>query len=70
MNANDGVSVLLGNGDGSFQPPATFAVSSNPLAIAVAISTRTDALTWLSRDFGDDGVSVLLGNGDGTFRPS
>jgi len=31
-----GVTVLLGNGDGSFQPPATVTAGTNHFAIAVA----------------------------------
>ena len=67
------VSVLLGNGDGTFQPALTFGTSgANPEYVAVG-------------DFNGDGVpdlavahsgstpgtvSVLLGNGDGTFQPA
>jgi hypothetical protein len=64
-----GVSMLLGNGDGSFQAAQNFGVGNRPSSVAVG-------------DFDGDGrldlvvasslfaayVSVLLGNGDGTFR--
>ncbi len=65
------VSVLLGRGNGTFQPQQTDAVGLNPKGIAVA-------------DFNGDGigdlavanilanpptVSVLLGSGNGTFQP-
>jgi hypothetical protein len=64
----DSVSVLLGNGDGTFQAPQAFA------------SDGASASTLTSADFNEDGnpdlatannrttVSVLLGNGDGTFQ--
>src|SRR3989441_4617131 len=67
------VPVLLGNGDGTFQPALIFGTSgANPEYVAVG-------------DFNGDGVpdlavahsgstpgtvSVLLGNGDGTFQPA
>jgi hypothetical protein len=60
------VAIYIGNGDGTFQPPVTYAVG-HPGAIAAG-------------DFNGDGkldlavlqpligeVSILLGNGDGTF---
>jgi uncharacterized protein (TIGR03437 family) len=65
LSAVAGVSVLLGNGDGTFQAAVNVAPLSGPLAVG---------------DFNGDGradiviagstVSVLLGNGDGTFQPA
>jgi len=65
----DSVTILLGNGDGTFQAPQTFSVAS--------------ALGLAEGDFNGDGipdliafnqtantVDVLLGNGDGTFKPA
>jgi FG-GAP-like repeat len=64
------VSVLLGNGDGTFQAPVTYSTPPEPIALLLG-------------DFNNDGkldiavletsetcacVSVLLGNGDGTFQ--
>ena len=73
--ANDGrttVSVLLGNGDGTFQPAVDYAVGSIPIAI-VAGDFNGDGhldLAVVNADFGTTAhVSVLLGNGDGTFQP-
>ncbi|HYL38429.1 MAG TPA: FG-GAP-like repeat-containing protein [Bryobacteraceae bacterium] len=65
---NAQVSVLFGNGDGTFKPGASYAVGQAPVAIVVA-------------DFDGDGhsdvavcsggnVSVLLNTGNGTFRPA
>jgi hypothetical protein len=69
-NSTDGtVSVLLGNGDGTFQAQAVYGVGGDPVAVATA-------------DFNGDGrpdlavvgksnktVSILLGAGGGTFHP-
>jgi hypothetical protein len=63
------VSVLLGNGDGTFRAPVAYAVGSNPDALAAG-DFKGDGRTDLAvASFSDDTVSVLLGNGDGTFRP-
>jgi hypothetical protein len=63
------ISILLGNGDGTFRSPAQFASGTTPVWPVIA-------------DFNEDGkpdvavvdnsptpqVSVMLGNGDGTFQ--
>ncbi|MFI5461494.1 MAG: beta strand repeat-containing protein, partial [Isosphaerales bacterium] len=70
----DTVSVLLGNGDGTFQPQVTYAVGSGPDAIVAGDFNGDGKLDLAVANAGsysvDDGtVSVLLGNGDGTFQP-
>ncbi len=62
------VSVLLGNGDGSFQSQQTFSVGSGPGAIAVGDFNGDDKLDLAVADGGSSTVSVLLGNGDGSFQ--
>jgi hypothetical protein len=65
------VSVLLGNGDGSFQSARTLSVPLYPTAVAVGDFTgdgHLDIVTANPSSFGS--VSVLLGNGDGTFQPA
>ena len=64
------MSVLLGNGDGTFQPQVTYAVGSDPDAI-VAGDFNGDGRTDLAvaNQATTTTVSVLLGNGDGTFQP-
>ena len=62
------MSVLLGNGDGTFQPERRFPFEeplSSLLAADVNGDGRPDLVT--ANDYSDD-VSVLLGNGDGTFQ--
>jgi hypothetical protein len=69
------VSVLLGNGDGSFQPARNYSAGTNPYLVAVGDFQGNGILDIAVADYGDtqgsgSGVSVLLGNGDGTFRNS
>ena len=67
-NGSNSVSVLLGNGDGTFQGQVTYAVGNGPDAI-VAGEFSGDGRTDLAvASSADSTVSVLLGNGDGTFR--
>jgi hypothetical protein len=62
------VSVLLGNGDGTFQPPVEFAAGSGPLPVAVADMNGDGYLDLVVGNNFSNNVSILLGNGDGTFR--
>ncbi|HMD83957.1 MAG TPA: VCBS repeat-containing protein [Terriglobia bacterium] len=66
------VSVLLGNGDGTFQPHVDYAVgSSDPNWVTVG-DFNGDGKLDLAVAYGYpvmSGVSILLGNGDGTFQP-
>lgn len=61
------ISILIGNGDGTFRSPVQYPTTNGPTFVATG-------------DFNDDGnpdlivadspyVSVLLGNGDGSFQP-
>ena len=62
------MSILLGNGDGTFQNQGTYAVDSSPSAI-VAGDFNGDGRTDLAVANSDDNnVSIFLGNGDGTFQ--
>ena len=69
-NFYDGtVSVLLGNGDGTFQAQKTFDAGGHPVALAVA-DLNGDGIPDLTvTNNASNSVSVLLGNGDGTFQP-
>jgi hypothetical protein len=65
-----GVAILLGNGDGTFQPPVVYG------------SGAANSLTLTTGDFNGDGkldvavmnqsasIGILLGNGDGTLKPA
>ena len=62
----EGVSILMGNGDGTFRPAVNYPVGGLPLAIVVG-DFGGDGILDLAVNNGG-GVSILLGNGDGTFR--
>jgi hypothetical protein len=71
--ANDGsnsVSVLLGNGDGTFGAAANFAVNTDPRQVAVADFNGDGKLDLVTCDGFSNSVSLLLGNGNGTFKPA
>jgi hypothetical protein len=70
-----GVSILLGNGDGTFQAPLTYKVETRPEAVAVGDFNGDGILDFAVADFGDyygdnGDVTMFLGNGDGTFHPA
>src|SRR6476660_8468953 len=62
------VSVLLGNGNGTFQSPKTTAAGDNPVSIAVGDFNGDGKLDLTAANGGSGAVSVMLGNGDGTFQ--
>ena len=67
-NQNDGtVSILLGNGNGTFQPPANVGGFITPTWIAVGDFNGDGKLDLAVTDGGSASVAILLGNGDGTF---
>src|SRR5439155_1243222 len=62
------VSVLLGNGDDTFQPALTFTVGTDPRSVAVGDFDGDGKLDLVVADYGSNDVSVLLGAGNGTFQ--
>jgi len=68
-NGSGSVSVLLGNGDGTFQPQITYGVGQAPVAIVAGDFAGDGQLDLAVVNAGDNTVSVLVGNGDGTFQP-
>lgn len=61
------VSVLLGNGDGTFGSHADFAAGANPAGLSVADLNGDSKVDLVVTNYFSSTVSVLLGNGDGTF---
>ncbi len=62
------VGVLLGNGDGSFQPAVTYPSSGGSVSVAVADVNGDGKPDLLMANWNSSTVGVLLGNGDGTFQ--
>jgi len=70
------ISLLLGNGDGTFAAARNLSVAGEPTSIQAADFNRDGrldlAVATAALDPGGNGdglISVLLGNGDGTFQP-
>jgi hypothetical protein len=66
----DRVSVLLGNSDGTFQPPLSFDTGDDPFRVAVGRFNDDGHDDVVTLNSGADNFSVLLGNGDGTLQPA
>ncbi|HLJ49158.1 MAG TPA: FG-GAP-like repeat-containing protein [Bryobacteraceae bacterium] len=62
-----GVSVLLGNGNGTFQPAMFTAGGSSALSLTVGDFNGDTKADVAIANSGSDNISVLLGNGNGTF---
>ena len=71
VNAGNGItgnlSLLIGRGNGTFDPPVAIAAGTQPLDVVVARLNADDNLD-LAVGAGAAGVIVLLGNGNGTFQ--
>jgi hypothetical protein len=66
------LSVLRGNGDGSFKSPALLSADWSSVAVGDFNGDgKLDLLTWNQLPYGVDSLhaGVWLGNGDGTFAP-
>jgi FG-GAP-like repeat/Abnormal spindle-like microcephaly-assoc'd, ASPM-SPD-2-Hydin len=65
--ASNTVSILLGNGDGTFAAAASYAIGVDSVAIAVGDFNGDGKLDLVTANRAAYTISVLLGNGDGTF---
>jgi hypothetical protein len=65
--------VLLGKGNGTFQPAVNYSISKDPQVanfpkfVTVGRLRNNGPLDIVTTNFGTSNVTVLLGNGDGTF---
>ena len=62
------VSVLLGNGDGTFRDQVRYAAGTMPIALVAGDFNGDGRIDLAVANSYSNDVSVLLGNGDGTFR--
>jgi hypothetical protein len=67
--SNSNVTILLGNGDGTFTPAPSVGVGSAPESVAVGDFNRDGRPDLAVANFNSDTVTILLGNGDGSFQP-
>jgi len=65
--SSNGVSVLLGNGDGTFQSPQGYSGMEEPYAIATGDFNGDKKIDLAVGDSLFNTVVILQGNGDGTF---
>ena len=65
---NTGVSILLGNGDGTFQPPVSYALGSYAAFVIVGDFNGDGKPDLAAANMEANQISVLLGKGDGTFQ--
>jgi len=64
------LAVLLGNGDGTFQPQREYDPSGALGGIAVGDFNGDGILDIALANYANAAVDLLLGNGDGTFQPA
>ena len=63
----DSVSILLGQGDGTFGGPQDFGTGGFPVSITPGDFNGDGRLDLATANSGGNSVSILLGQGDGTF---
>lgn len=67
-NTSSSISILLGNGDGTFNLAGSYPTDLSPTAIVAADFNHDGHLDLAVVNSGAGDVTILLGNGDGTFK--
>ena len=67
-SADNTVSILLGNADGTFASRKDFATGKSPVSVVAGDFNGDGKLDLAIANSSDLTVSILLGNGDGTFQ--
>jgi FG-GAP-like repeat/Abnormal spindle-like microcephaly-assoc'd, ASPM-SPD-2-Hydin/FG-GAP repeat len=67
-SSTDTVTILLGNGDGTFRHEASYTVGVAPTSIVAADFNGDGVLDLAVANSLSDYVTILLGTGDGTFK--
>lgn len=62
------ISILLGNGDGTFQAASSLVAGSSPTDICSSDLNDDEKMDLAVVDSLDNTISILLGNGNGTFQ--
>ncbi len=65
-----GVSVYVGNGDGTFQSPTFIALGNASISATIQDFNADGKPDIAVANSGSDTISILLGNGNGTFQPA
>jgi hypothetical protein len=63
-----GVDIMLGNGNGTFEPPVSYATAPDPRMVIAGDFNSDGKVDLATTNAESETISVLLGNGDGTFQ--
>jgi len=66
-NGQNRVSIILGNGDGTFGPATTFTTAAGPISICAADFNSDNNQDVATCNTSGSNISVLFGNGAGSF---
>src|SRR5207248_320280 len=66
-NAGNNVSILLGNGDGTFAAAVNYGAGTTPQSVAIGDFNGDGKADLAVANINSNNVSILLGNGNGTF---
>lgn len=62
------VASMLGNGDGTFQPPIFYSCGKQPSAVKLGDFNQDNKMDVVTTNYRSHDLTILLGNGDGTLH--